>query len=352
MDSSIGDVIEISAQIPDTANAESGQTIAKLTSIFSNMCTRLTLSIAQQRIIQERTLLDFNKMVIWTIKNNITELPNSFDELTGHVSDYWHYELNEESNSERKYSYIRLYQMVNTINTFYAERNLQDKALLALEQNSQNIVAIRLIQQSPGITHKRLREILDIPSSTLRDQLDALEKGGFLSGRRSGDERYYMLTNAGDVLYQTLIARQKHDVSADEWSSERTQVFCFILERLQNQSIQSIPVLRVMRIVSALDDSLIAELNKRIGQGRYEFPWEKLNRRMRNSMMHTHNGIEYKYPSPTVAEMKHFIPFISINAYKPCPKMESKILHPKTIFSVDSGDYLKQLDIYENIGSK
>lgn len=187
---------------------------AKVTKIFSDMCTRLTKSLVQKRTIHERTLFDFNKMVICIVNGKIEELPDAFDELKNHVSDYWHYELENENDLNRQYSYIRLYQSINTINTFYIEQKFQQKACLERDKNRENINVIYWIHKYPGITHKKLREALNISNEDLQSQLCSLEEKGFLLGQRSGDERYYLLSNAGDVLYRTL--RTEH-TTADSY---------------------------------------------------------------------------------------------------------------------------------------
>ena len=104
------DDISLSSQMPNNFSLRVNQLTSEMTSAFSNMCTRLIAITAQKKIIQERTLLDFNRFVIFTITNNITQLPNSFCELSTRIADYWHYELDRETDSDRKYSYIRLYQ--------------------------------------------------------------------------------------------------------------------------------------------------------------------------------------------------------------------------------------------------
>lgn len=223
------DDISLSSQMPNNFSLRVNQLTSEMTSAFSNMCTRLIAITAQKKIIQERTLLDFNRFVIFTITNNITQLPNSFCELSTRIADYWHYELDRETDSDRKYSYIRLYQMIDTVNAFYAEQHIQQKALKAVNKQRKNKSIVYLIQQHPGITYRSLLATLPIPPTDLQDQLQELESDGFLYGRHSNNERYFMLTNAGDVLYQALITPSGRALDG-YWGNSRTKILVYLLE--------------------------------------------------------------------------------------------------------------------------
>lgn len=55
------DDISLSSQMPNNFSLRVNQLTSEMTSAFSNMCTRLIAITAQKKIIQERTLLDFNR---------------------------------------------------------------------------------------------------------------------------------------------------------------------------------------------------------------------------------------------------------------------------------------------------
>lgn len=247
--------VELPAKLLDNLSLRINQSISEMPSAFSNMCTRLTAIITQEKIIQERTLLDFNRFVIFAIKNNITQLPNSFCELSTRIADYWHYELDRETNSDRKYSYIRLYQMIDTVNAFYAEQNVQNKALKAMDKQRKNVNTVRLIQQYPGITYKKILAMLSILPEDLQNQLQELESNGFLYGRRSGNERYYMLTNVGDALYQALVTSSRTALDGN-WGNSRTKILVFLLELSENRNTRKSSVLKLVQILAEWDDQL------------------------------------------------------------------------------------------------
>ena len=101
-----------------------------------------------------------------------------------------------------------------------------------------------LIQRFPGITHKKLREQLGVSSGELRRQLEPLGKEGFLSSRRSGEEQYYMLTNAGEVMFRILRLQKSNNVWFDSWSADRLLVtFCPYLMIKQKHGINGIEIL-------------------------------------------------------------------------------------------------------------
>lgn len=184
--------------------------IEKRMDIFTNLCGRLLDDVKQHRSIQERSLVDFSKQVLWIVNGVVEKLPESFERLADYIMDYWRYELKKEQDSECKYSYIRLFQMINLVKICYREREQGKKALLALEEYKGYSELLCLLQRFPGITHKKLREQLEISSDELSQQLELLGKDGFLSLRRSGEEQYYMLTNDGDVLSKNLRLQEEN----------------------------------------------------------------------------------------------------------------------------------------------
>ena len=96
--------------------------VEKRMKIFSDICSRLLDNIIQKEVIQERSLIDFSKQVLWIVNGVVEKLPESFERLADYITDYWRYELKKEQDSECKYSYIRLFQMINLVKTCYRGR--------------------------------------------------------------------------------------------------------------------------------------------------------------------------------------------------------------------------------------
>ena len=79
------DDISLSSQMPNNFSLRVNQLTSEMTSAFSNMCTRLIAITAQKKIIQERTLLDFNRFVIFTITKYSLQGTTQGRYLTGGV---------------------------------------------------------------------------------------------------------------------------------------------------------------------------------------------------------------------------------------------------------------------------
>lgn len=312
------------------------QSVLEMPNAFSNMCTRLATVIAQGKIIQERTLLDFSRFVVFTIRNSITRQPSSFYELSTRISDYWHYELDSDTNSDKKYSYIRLYQMIDTINEFYAEQDVQNKVIRALDKQRRNENVVRLIQQYPGITYGKLLSMESVLPETLKNQLEELESDGFLYGRHSGNERYYILTNAGDVLFEALVASQKNPLDG-EWSDNRTKILIFLLERSENRSINKSSVLRLVQILAQCDDKTADAF------------WTQIWNRYAHDV--TWNTLGFtEYESFSFSKELERVKISNIpNIYKliPLPWIESRDI--KMLLHWNSQEHQKRMDIYNCI---
>lgn len=234
--------------------------------VFSDMCDRLSIVVKQRKPIQERELVDFGSLVIWVIRNSITVTPESFSNLSQNILDFWRYDQDNATDPERKDAYVRLYQMVKLIRLFIFEHDLNNKAISSFDDNEQNVDLIYLIQNSPGITFEKIQELFNIPSDTLKCQLDLLENSGVLSGRRDDRDRFYFLTISGEALYQALRMKEEQVPWHDEWSYNRLYLFTLVLvailnndDVLDNPGIQ-IPVLSVIQKVGELKEDIITML--------------------------------------------------------------------------------------------
>lgn len=253
-------VISAIAQRPDTGlssmSSPDEETLIRHKEIISSICGRLTHTVQQQKPIQDGELFDFSKIVIWVIRDSMLSLPNVLDGLYGSISDYWHFEANSDTNFKRKHSYIRLYQMLALLQNFAVEQEQNQKALSVLEKNIQNMGIISFLHSYPGITHRKLREILDLSSEELQVQLDSLKKGGFLTNRRSGEEQYYMLTNAGEALYGQLHLQERKKQTA----CERRELFANILQILLYYGTNSYQIILVFERLQNCENAELEQL--------------------------------------------------------------------------------------------
>lgn len=287
MDGKRENTVGLNSPIMDYFGLGINQSVSEMPSAFSNMCERLTSIIAHGKIIQERTLLDFNRFVVLTIQNSVARQPEPFYELSTRIADYWHYELDDETNLNRKYSYIRLYQMIDTINAFYADQKVRNKVIEALDRQRKNSDIINLIQQYPGITCEKIQMLLPIQPEVLQTKLKELESDGFLYGRHYGSEHYYMLTNAGDILYETLMTSPKNTLD-DKWDDRRRNILVFLLQKSENRNIKLSSVLRWIQFLLQLDDRTADLLLDQIYNGKY----------INDAIGNTEGFIQYEFNSP------------------------------------------------------
>lgn len=232
---------------------------AKIMDIFSSLCNRLLGDIKNERVLRERTLIDFCKTATWIISDGAEKLPESFNALADRISIYWLYETDSETDEERKYSYIRLYQTVCVLRVFLSERELEDKAFSAVEKNRSNSKMIELVGTDPGITCQRLLENLVLSQEELLTRTDALRRDGFLSVRRSGSEQYYFLTNSGEILGQFLSGRYEKHFLQEHWSHDRVTVLIAFLQLINKPNIPFINLRQVIKGIDSFDEEYIKE---------------------------------------------------------------------------------------------
>ncbi len=185
-----------------------GQNEKKQLYIFSQMCQRLVNSVAQRETIDERTLRDFSKLIIWVVSNDVEDLPDGFYDLADNLLDYRLYLLEKEKDSETKYSYLRLYQLICIVQIQVEERARKIKIYNSLEENQPNALLLHIIKTAPGITFMRLKEKCGVSSEELRKRISKLEQDGFLSSRRAGDGQFYFLTNDGELLCLLIVVNK------------------------------------------------------------------------------------------------------------------------------------------------
>lgn len=311
--------------------------IADLKDFYTCLCDRLIGSINKGKAIDERTLIDFGKLAFNIARSNVEEISSSFDELASHVSDYWRYRVTQEVDTERKYSYIRLYQMINMVKMHQMESKLENRINCILERDDADYDAVFHVYNSPGITYKKLKE--KIPPTDLDAQLDCLEKEGLIFARRTGEERYYTLTHAGDLLYQRYFIQQKRNKTSDEWGEERTFVLCYILEFLQSKGVDRIPILKIVERISMCEDYVITEMIKRICAVR-NTPKGRENKRINKLDCENSNLIYSEQLPPSVSRS---------SIYRTMLKPINRIPFNQSVLLEDDLKHNNEMNIYEEV---
>lgn len=223
--------------------------------------------------------------------------------------------------------------MIDTVNAFYAEQHIQQKALKAVNKQRKNKSIVYLIQQHPGITYRSLLATLPIPPTDLQDQLQELESDGFLYGRHSNNERYFMLTNAGDVLYQALITPSGRALDG-YWGNSRTKILVYLLEILGSKNIRISSVLKYVHTLAECDDVKVDTFWNQI-----------LNRRTRSFMWNIRGVTEYESFS-FIMEPTHF----NMSKLNNPSQLDPEDI--KVVLSLHNDSYRTNSNIYNHVEEK
>ncbi len=190
-------------------------TTNKYINVFAQMCGRLKESVQEREVIDERALRDFSLMLIWIVAESVEERPEMYCELSDCVFDYRCYELDKETNPERRDSYLRLYQMISVIKDFDQEKIREYRIASAARKYRSDVKLICVIQKNPGITYQKLRTTLNIPPEKLQAKTGQLERDGIIFRYRVRPEegQYFLLTSDGEALCRYLIMNDKRSLS-------------------------------------------------------------------------------------------------------------------------------------------
>lgn len=186
----------------DTSHGISSKATSATEPLLEEMLGRILEEVKTGQALRERTLLDLSKLVIRFISGSEKELPEMFSCLFERISNYWHYELDSEENMERAYSYIRLYQTVGILQIAYREQKRQEKIKDEAQKNEKLFPLLSMVNKKPGIRQKDLEDLLNVSSETLHEELESMERRGYLLGRGLGGNRSYILSIEGVDLYE------------------------------------------------------------------------------------------------------------------------------------------------------
>lgn len=223
------------------------------TDVFSTMCSSLLEIVTGRKVIQDRYLLEFSRLVVQMISNAIETLPDSFNKLLEAFLQYLHYSAWNDADQNRKSSYIRAHQIASTLDVYRTEQKREE--LIRQEwKDWQNRGLLCYIFQSPGVTLSELQEKLNISRSVLDNCIRQLKEKKLLNSHRTeyDDESYYMLSRLGRDVCQYLLEPQIHYVMPNQWSQERVYLLYILLETQLKASRDTIPVMTYVRKVSVL----------------------------------------------------------------------------------------------------
>lgn len=230
---------------------------------FEKLCTNLLNVIKEKRPIESNNLECFSKFTTIMLRCNLMPKGENFDTLSRSVSDYWHYSLPSEKNPQRGCSYVQLYQMI----TMIQQNNIDSEIAFAVHNDTKKYSfkdkeILKRIKQSPGITFNELSKEPYLSNEDLAVRLSDFEKKLYISARRKGKYRYYILTDLGNKLYQSSFS-ETNNIWADQWTKDRLSTLIALLllsrEKKYNCLIQDL----VYR-VSLIPESLLPYVSNRI----------------------------------------------------------------------------------------
>lgn len=171
-------------------------------SLLDEMLCRIFEEVKAGKTIREQTLLNLSKLILRSIRESENGLPETFSWLFERISNYWHYELDSEANKERAYSYIRLYQMIGILQIAYRDQKRQEKIIGEAQKNEKLFPILSMVNKKPGIRQKELEDLPEVSSETLHEDLESMERKGYLLGKGIGRNRSYILSVEGMELYE------------------------------------------------------------------------------------------------------------------------------------------------------
>ena len=164
------------------------------------LCVMLKIEKPLERLI----CIIFSLNTIKIIKDAPVQLPNEFSDLSYVVDEYRIYEVDKDDDLDRLCSYLRLYEMICLIQTYYKESDMIQVVLNDLNKFRKCSDIINAIYKNPGITYEKIKSMVHVDESLLMGQLNELEIGKYVLKYRPHDNSYYVLTNLGDILYENL----------------------------------------------------------------------------------------------------------------------------------------------------
>lgn len=237
------------------------------TAVFSEMCSSLLGIVTGKKVIQDRYLLEFSRLVVQMISNAIETLPDTFDALLAAILHYLRYTAWNDTDQNRKTSYTRAHQIASMLDVYRTEQKHEELTYRELRASWQNWDLLCYIFHSPGIGFSELQKKPVLSHTDLQGSIRQLEEKKLLTSHQSeyDEEPYYMLTRLGRDLCQNLLEpRTLHHVIPNQWSQERVYLLCFVLGIELESPEASVPVMTYIRNASMMREADVQHFVSRI----------------------------------------------------------------------------------------
>ena len=178
---------------------------------FASLCIQIDLDMSEGRPILERQIHELSRWITKSLSNSgAMSLPEEFCILVERVDNYWRYET-KTKDLERELSYARIYQLVSLVRIWENEKQQDVIVDMEVELYKNNVILLRIIYQSPGVTHKALSECLKCTPCRLSQVIPPLVDNGYLLVQRIGSKKYYHLSGKGERLLTYIEASEEYN---------------------------------------------------------------------------------------------------------------------------------------------
>lgn len=174
------------------------------TEAMSRLCNKIIPLVQCEESISDDILLNFNKTAIFLMDDIASnDIPTALYTLEYLITDYVRFRFAEDEIKSRTLSYIRLYQIINTLTTFKDEHNLQLQARkAALEESSSDTDVLQVIKYMSDPSYSNLLKYYK--NDLLNKHLHALKTKGFIIEGGTTNDKYYVLSRLGDEVFNNL----------------------------------------------------------------------------------------------------------------------------------------------------
>ena len=158
-----------------------------------------------------------------------------------------------------------LLQPIFAFSGILLRQNLKDldldlQAHIAATRKEFTPVLINCLQQSPASTASELQAQTRIARADLNSQLTTLEEKGFISGHYEGEQRRFVLTALGRILYREMCLTPSNRW-VDQWSTKRLKVCFGVVHKLQtSENPVYLPMISIVNFIASLSEKQITKL--------------------------------------------------------------------------------------------
>lgn len=214
---------------------------------LSKLCKNIINEVKNQRPIDDVTLYNFRKTILYLIEDNTDIQVDGLDNLRYLINEYMRYGFKTDTDKLRINSYVKLSALIEMLDSYmndYVTENYANQAAIAHPEYAETLQQIKQTNKSSSI------------------HLFELEQQGFVIRQQILNKVDYILSQTGDELYRQLCLKDVYDF-INQWSDTRILVLSNCLSIL-NKANLNIPIKDIVVILSRLSNSELKTLSDKI----------------------------------------------------------------------------------------